>query len=143
MRGRILIVDDDAGVRALYARALQLDGHATQLADSAQQAMQLVHDAPPDGILLDLRMPFISGVGFLYRLREIHPRLPVAIVTGMGDVDEATQEEIRTLGDASPQAAADGRRPVDRASVADARRDAMSADWQIVPLFFDHPSRLA
>lgn len=95
---RILIVDDDAGVRALYARALQLDGHTTLVAESAEAAMQVIRDGPPDVILLDLRMPFISGIGFLYRLRELDAQVPVAIITGVTDIDDSTRAEIQQLG---------------------------------------------
>ncbi len=98
MSNRILIVDDDASVGAAYALALQLDGHTTHVVERADEAMRLVRDAPPDAILLDLRMPFISGVGFLYRLREIDAKIPVAIVTGVTDIDEPTRAEIRQLG---------------------------------------------
>jgi DNA-binding NtrC family response regulator len=59
--------------------------------------MGLVDAAPPDAILLDLKMPFINGLGFLYRLRETHPNIPVAIITGVSNLDDATLREIRTL----------------------------------------------
>ena len=98
MPARFLIVDDEAAVRSLYARALELDGYETQAAATADEALTLIRTAPPDAILLDLKLPFIDGVGFLYRLRETHPRLPVAIITGMEQLDEATRDEIRSLG---------------------------------------------
>jgi DNA-binding NtrC family response regulator len=94
---RILIVDDEHEVRSIFSRALELDGYDTQLAESAQTAMGLVDAAPPDAILLDLKMPFINGLGFLYRLRETHPNIPVAIITGVSNLDDATLREIRTL----------------------------------------------
>lgn len=95
---RILIVDDEPAVRTVYARALELDGHTTHEAASAEEGLELVRSTPPDAILLDLKMPFISGIGFLYRLREAEPTMPVAMITGMTDLDEATHEEIRVLG---------------------------------------------
>jgi DNA-binding NtrC family response regulator len=94
---RILIVDDDAAVRGAYALALEQDGHDTQVAASAEDALTAVRQAVPEAILLDLKMPFISGFGFLYRLRKICPRVPVGIITGMTDLDEVTCEEIRNL----------------------------------------------
>jgi two-component system, OmpR family, response regulator len=95
---RILIVDDERELRDICARALQMAGYDTQTAESAQTAMTLVEAAAPDAILLDLKMPFVNGLGFLYRLRETHPHLPVAIVTGVSNLDDATRGEIHKLG---------------------------------------------
>jgi DNA-binding NtrC family response regulator len=94
---RILIVDDDAAVRGAYALALERDGHDARVAASAEDALKAIRLAVPEAILLDLKMPFISGFGFLYRLREICPRVPVGIITGMTDLDDTTREEIRNL----------------------------------------------
>jgi DNA-binding NtrC family response regulator len=93
----ILIVDDEHAVLQLFSRALELDGYDTQIATSAQAAIELIEAAPPHAIVLDLKMPFVNGLGLLYRLREVHPEMPVAIVTGVSNLDETTQREIRAL----------------------------------------------
>jgi DNA-binding NtrC family response regulator len=93
----VLIVDDQPEVLRVYARALEIDDCDTQTAPNAQAAMDLVDAAPPDAILLDLKMPFVNGVGFLYRLRTTHPQLPVAIVTGLPALDPQTEQEIQEL----------------------------------------------
>ena len=95
---RVLIVDDQPEVLRVYARALQVDGCDTLTAASAQAALDLISAQPPDAILLDLRMPYVNGLGFLYRLREAHPGIPVAIVTGAPSVDPQTTQEIQELG---------------------------------------------
>ena len=95
---RVLIVDDQPEVLRVYARALEVDGCDTQTAPSAQAALDLINARPPDAILLDLRMPYVNGLGFLYRLREAHPGIPVAIVTGAPSVDPQTTQEIQELG---------------------------------------------
>jgi DNA-binding NtrC family response regulator len=97
-RRRILIVDDQPEVLRIYSRALEIAQYETLTAPSAQAAMELIQSAPPDAILLDLKMPFVNGLGFLYRLREVFPRIPVAIVTGVSNLDSATVEEIISLG---------------------------------------------
>lgn len=94
---RVLIVDDQPEVLRVYARALEVDGCETQTAATAQAAMELISASAPDAILLDLKMPYVNGLGFLYRLRTTHPSIPVAIVTGLPALDEATTEEIREL----------------------------------------------
>jgi len=93
----ILIVDDEKDLLRVYARALELDGYDTQLAESAQAATDLLAADTPDAVLLDLKMPYVNGVGLLYRLREAYPDIPVAVVTGLSTVDDATRREIRDL----------------------------------------------
>ena len=95
---RVLIVDDQPEVLRVYSRALEVDGCETQTAPSAQAAMDLINESPPDAILLDLKMPYVNGLGFLYRLRAEHPRIPVAIVTGLPSLDPQTKQEIHELG---------------------------------------------
>lgn len=95
---RVLIVDDQPEVLRVYSRALELDGCDTQTASNAQHAMDLINASPPDAILLDLKMPYVNGLGFLYRLRAEHPHIPVAIVTGLPNLDAQTMQEIQDLG---------------------------------------------
>ncbi len=95
---RVLIVDDQPEVLRVFARALEIDGCDTQTAPSAQAAMDLVNASPPDAILIDLKMPYVNGLGFLYRLRRSHPGIPVAIVTGLASLDPHTTQEIADLG---------------------------------------------
>jgi len=94
----ILVVDDQPDILQVYSRALSLAGFSTQLADTAQSAIELIEATPPNAILLDLKMPYVNGVGFLYRLRERHPRMPVAVVTGLSVLDDTTAQEISSLG---------------------------------------------
>src|SRR4051812_49656172 len=78
---RILIVDDDETVLHTFSKALTLEGFDVRTAQSPLTGLQELDDVRPDVILLDLRMPFINGIGFLYRLRasETHRHIPVAI----------------------------------------------------------------
>jgi DNA-binding response OmpR family regulator len=95
---RILIVDDEPQMLAVLTRALDMLFYDTQIASSAQTAMDLVQAAPPDAILVDLKMPYINGLGFLHRLRAEYPSLPVAIITASSPLDHETLVEIRDLG---------------------------------------------
>lgn len=96
---RILIVDDDETVLHTFAKALSLEGYDVRTAASPLTGLQEVDEAPPDAILLDLRMPFVNGIGFLYRLRahEAHKHIPVAIITGDSCVDDPVMQEMRDL----------------------------------------------
>lgn len=99
-RGTLLVVDDDEGVTKVFARMLQLEGFQVRAAPSAVKGLQEVEIARPDAIILDLRMPTIDGLEFLYRFRRrIDCRhTPVAIVTGDYTVEDLIGGEIRALG---------------------------------------------
>jgi len=63
------IIDDEHESLTIFSRALELDGYETATATSAEAAIELINQAPPDAIMLVLNMPYINGLGFLYRLR--------------------------------------------------------------------------
>ncbi len=93
----ILIVDDQPEILRVYSRALNAAGHSVQIADSAEAALLLIAAAPPDAVLLDLKMPFVNGMGMLYRLRKGYPRLPVAMMTGVTTLDRESLQELAML----------------------------------------------
>ena len=66
--GRVLIVDDDEGVRRAFAAILEMRGHDVWTAANADDGLSDLATFRPDAILLDLRMPLVNGFGFLYRL---------------------------------------------------------------------------
>lgn len=96
---RILIVDDDETVLQTFAKALSLEGYDVRVAASPIVGLQQIEDTRPDAILLDLRMPFVNGVGFLYRLRahSAHRHTPVAIITGDSFIDDPAMSELQDL----------------------------------------------
>jgi len=96
---RILIVDDDETVLHTFAKALSLEGYDVRIAASPLTGLQEIDETPPDAILLDLRMPFVNGIGFLYRLRahEAHRHIPVAIITGDSCIDDPALQEMHDL----------------------------------------------
>lgn len=96
---RVLVVDDDDGVRLLFARTLMQDGYAVAVAATAEEALQKIEQGRPDAILLDLKMPLINGVGFLYRLREspANQDIRVGVITGTTSLDDATLNDLRVL----------------------------------------------
>jgi len=96
----LLIVDDDEGVTQTFARMLRLQGFDVLTAGSAGVGLELARERHPDAIILDLRMPLINGLGFLYRLRkqDDHQRTPVAVVTGDCMLDDDAARELAELG---------------------------------------------
>jgi DNA-binding response OmpR family regulator len=96
----ILIVDDDEGVTTTFARMLRLEGYRVQTASSAEIGLSQAERSHPDAIILDLRMPFVDGLGFLRRLRTFDDQreTPVAIVTGDYFLEDSVSNELRELG---------------------------------------------
>lgn len=97
--GLILVVDDDEGVTQTFARMLRLEGFDVLTAGDAEAGLQLARQRHPDAIVVDLRMPLINGLGFLYRLRRDaeQQKTPVAIVTGDFMLDDEMAGEIAEL----------------------------------------------
>ena len=98
--GRLLIVDDDDSTAETFARILTLEGYEVRTATSAESGLREIESGYPDAIILDLRMPFINGLGLLYRLRAVDPdrKTPVVIVTGDQCLDDDVIDEARGLG---------------------------------------------
>ena len=96
----ILIVDDDPSITDTFSRLLKLDGFTVYAALSPEGGLEVAADKQPDAIILDLRMPILSGLQFLQHLRETPAlrHIPVAIVTGDYLVDDSTTEQIEALG---------------------------------------------
>ena len=81
---RVLIIDDNVNLAKGFALALERAGYHVAVAHTADDGLKLAAEQPPDAILLDFRMPFVNGVGFLYRLRELPGlhNVPVLVITG-------------------------------------------------------------
>ena len=82
----ILVVDDDASHRTLLCDALQEMGYRTAEASNGREALEFLDGEMPDGVLLDLRMPVMSGWGLLDLLKK-SPRtknLPIIIISAYG-----------------------------------------------------------
>jgi CheY-like chemotaxis protein len=96
---RVLVVDDDPAVGLTLSRMLGLEGHEVTRVDSAAAGLEQVRRAPPEAVILDMRMPVMGGLDFLRRLRQSGPsRLPVGIVTGDYFLEEAVLAELGRLG---------------------------------------------
>jgi CheY-like chemotaxis protein len=96
---RILVVDDDEAVSGTYLRMLQVTGHDGSAVVDATQGLDVLRSSRPDALLVDMRMPGLSGLEFLRRLRADpeNQSLPVGIVTGVFVKDEEMRE-IEALG---------------------------------------------
>jgi two-component system, OmpR family, KDP operon response regulator KdpE len=85
---RILVVDDDADLRAAYVTLLSREDTAVHEAANGEQALAAALTLVPDLIVLDLNMPVMDGPEFLRRSRQIAPLAKVPIILVSGQVEE-------------------------------------------------------
>jgi two-component system nitrogen regulation response regulator GlnG len=85
----VWIVDDDRSIRWVLEKALQQAGMPSQSFDNADSLLSRLNVEQPSVILSDIRMPGASGLDLLARIRELHPRLPVIIMTAHSDLESA------------------------------------------------------
>ncbi len=98
--GRILVVDDDPGVRQTLAASLELHGFEVVEASSAEQGLDKVREETFDLVVSDIRMPGMNGVQLFREVRRVRPDLPVVLITGFeveSWVEEAIQEGAFTV----------------------------------------------
>jgi len=81
--GRILAVDDERDILLLYQEALGTFGHEVIGAVSGAEAMEYLEREAPDLVLLDLRMPDISGLEVLEWLRRRRPHVPIIVCSAV------------------------------------------------------------
>lgn len=93
MKGKVLVVDDDAAVRDSLGKWFESEGYYAQAAKDAEEALEAVEKERWDIALLDLKMPDVDGIQLQLRLRDVDAELPVVIMTGYASVESA----VRTL----------------------------------------------
>jgi FixJ family two-component response regulator len=90
-RDTVFIVDDDGSVRDSMSLLLSLRGYVTATFASAEDFLSAVQPDWRGCVVLDIRMPGMSGLELQQRLRETGPNLPVIVITAHGDVAAARQ----------------------------------------------------
>jgi DNA-binding NtrC family response regulator len=93
---RILIVDDEERFRNTMSRLLQIEGFETKTAGSGSDALHELQTNQYDIVILDVRMPEMTGPQVLARIKKINSEIEVIIMTGYASVD--TAKEIMSLG---------------------------------------------
>jgi DNA-binding response OmpR family regulator len=81
----VLLVEDDERISEPLVRVLRAEGFAVEHVDHGQAAIEAVHAARPDLVLLDLTLPDIDGLDVCRKLRSTHPDLPVIMLTARAE----------------------------------------------------------
>ncbi|MDX2170192.1 MAG: sigma-54 dependent transcriptional regulator [Deltaproteobacteria bacterium] len=89
--GRILVVDDEAGVRAFLAGALEADGHQVTQAEDGEAALACLRQQAFHVLVTDLKMPRLDGMALLRRTRAERPETEVIVLTAHGAVESAVE----------------------------------------------------
>ena len=87
MSEKVLIVDDQYGIRILLNEVLQKEGYDTYQAANGLQALEVVQENVPDLILLDMKIPGMDGIEILKRVKALYPDMKVIIMTAYGELD--------------------------------------------------------
>src|SRR5437879_9810248 len=88
---RLLLVEDERKVASFIARALRENAYAVDIAESGEKALELGTDVPYDAILLDVRLPGLSGIEVCRELRQRGIESPVLMLTARGLVEQRVE----------------------------------------------------
>ncbi len=85
----VWIVDDDQSVRWVLEKALKQADIQTRSFERAEHLLAAIDEAEPDVLITDVRMPGMSGIALLERLRNTRPDLPIIVITAHSDLENA------------------------------------------------------
>jgi len=85
---RVLVVDDDATVRDVIGRYLGDAGYRVDLAADGPTGLWAARERNPDAVILDLMLPGLSGLDVCRALRGVDDRLPIVMLTALGEEDD-------------------------------------------------------
>ncbi|WP_182085132.1 response regulator [Aureimonas sp. ME7] len=91
---RILIAEDDTGIRLLVARALRLEGHDVTVAEDGEMAVDILaeENGAFDLLLSDIRMPGMTGIELAHAAHATFADLPILLMTGYAEQKEAAED---------------------------------------------------
>ncbi|MFD1776499.1 response regulator [Paenibacillus rhizophilus] len=91
---KVLIVDDQNGIRILLMEVFNSEGYTTFQAANGKAALDIVRSDCPDLVLLDMKIPGMDGLEILKHIKEINTEIKVIMMTAYGELDmikEATK----------------------------------------------------
>ncbi|WP_054006884.1 sigma-54-dependent transcriptional regulator [Cypionkella psychrotolerans] len=87
----ILLIEDTPSLQLLYRAALTKAGYAVVTAGTAAEGLELLHEATPQVILLDLVLPDRDGLDLMREILQLHPGLHVVVMTAHGSINKAVE----------------------------------------------------
>ena len=92
----LLIVDDQVGIRMLLQEVFEQSGYEVTVAANGDEALTIFSENSIDGVLLDMKIPRMSGIEILKRMKSVRPEVPVMMMTAYGEL--GLMEQARELG---------------------------------------------
>jgi DNA-binding response OmpR family regulator len=93
---RVLIIDDNVDLAENIAEILQMDGHTTDVAASAEEAFPKAALTEPDVVVTDYRLPGITGAAFVRQFRQTRTTVRAVVISAY--TDDRTIKEARDAG---------------------------------------------
>lgn len=93
MKKKVLVVDDQNGIRMLLVEVFSSEGYQTFQASNGKLALEVVRQEKPDLVLLDMKIPGMDGLEILKHIKRIDPEIKVIMMTAYGElniINEAT-----------------------------------------------------
>ncbi len=90
---KIMVVDDNEHIRLLLKSLLESNGYEVILAEDGLEGMEKLRNETMDLILLDIRLPYVSGIGLIKIAKEHKPGIPIICMTGYGASPETIAQE--------------------------------------------------
>jgi two-component system, NtrC family, nitrogen regulation response regulator NtrX len=97
--GRILVVDDEEGIRRILKQVLEYEGHEVATASGGGEAISTYQEMRPDLVFLDVKMARMDGLEALDRIREFDPNAVVIMISGHGTIETAVEATRRGAWD--------------------------------------------
>jgi DNA-binding NtrC family response regulator len=123
----VLVIDDDSGVSRALVMLLEKEGHRALAASSAEEGLELAERERPAVVFMDVRLPGMSGLDALSRMRSLLPDSPVLVMTGHGTLSTAVEAVRKGAFDylAKPLSVETARAALSRALAQGAARSAL------------------
>jgi DNA-binding NtrC family response regulator len=90
-RAHLLVVDDEVNIRSALVTLLTKQGHDVRGVGTAEDALAQLESHPAELVITDLRMPGLSGIEFIRRLKAAWPDTEVVVMTAYGSIDTAVE----------------------------------------------------
>lgn len=88
---KILVIDDERSIRNSMKEILGFEGHDVALAENGLEGLVAVKTEKPEVVFCDIKMPKMEGIEVLERIKDIHPEIPVIMISGHGTIDTAIE----------------------------------------------------
>lgn len=88
---KILVIDDEKGIRNSLKDIFQYEGHTVILAEHGMEGIVAAKTEKPDVVFCDIKMPKMDGLEVLERIKEFSPDTPIIMISGHGTIDNAVE----------------------------------------------------